>query len=248
MINRSAVMAIYRKELMHYFGTPLAYIFLSVFVIVLGFASFEVGGFYRREQADLVVFFMFHPWLYLILVPPLAMRLWAEERQSGTLELLMTLPLTTLDAVLAKFLAAWTFVALALILTVPMWLTVNYLGDPDNGIILAAYIGSWLLSGAFIALGSFMSACTRNQVVAFVLTFVACLLFLLLGFGPVVGALNQWLPSVVVDALSSMSLLTHFQAIARGVLDIRDLLYLLLFTCVGLLATAWVLEWKKAEA
>lgn len=246
-VRPSALKAIYKKELLNYFATPLAYIFLSVFTVLAGFVSFELGSFFRREQADLVAFFSFHPWLYLILIPPLAMRLWAEERQSGTLELLMTLPVTTLDVVLAKFLAAWTFVAMALLLTMPMWVTVNYLGSPDNGIIVAAYVGSWLISGAFLALGSVMSAFTRNQIVAFVLTFVCGLLLLLLGFTPVVVAMNKFLPEVVVDALVSMSLLTHYQAIARGVLDVRDLGFLILFTLSGLAATAVVLDWKKAE-
>ncbi|MBR9912804.1 MAG: ABC transporter permease subunit [Gammaproteobacteria bacterium] len=239
------VVAVYRRELGAYFTTPLAYVFLAAFVLLSGFLAFEFGGFFRREQADLLSFFNFHPWLYLVLMPPLAMRIWSEERQTGTIELLMTLPLTALDAVLGKFLAAWTFVAVALLLTLPMWLTVNYLGSPDNGIIVAAYLGSWLMGGSFLALGGFLSALTKNQVVAFILSTIASLLFLLLGFAPVAQVLQALLPASVAELAISLSFLSHFQSIAKGVVDSRDLGFFLVFMLSWLLATAALIDWKK---
>lgn len=244
-INRTYVIA--RRELRSYFATPLAYIFLSVFVLLSGFLTFEMGSFFRREQADLMSFFTFHPWLYLVLIPPLAMRLWAEERQTGTIELLMTLPLTTLNTVLGKFLAAWVFCGLALVATMPVWWTVNYLGQPDNGVIVAAYIGSWLMAGSFLALGCFLSAMTKNQVIAFVLSLVVSLGFLLLGFAPVSATLQDALPQAVAELLTSMSFLTHFQAIIRGVLDVRDVGFFAVFIGTWLLATVAVVDWKKGE-
>lgn len=238
---------IYWRELHSYFVTPLAYIFIAVFLLLSGFLTFELGGFFDREQADLLSFFLFHPWLYLILVPPLSMRLWAEERRSGNIELLMTLPLTMADCVAGKFLAAWTFTGLALLLSLPLWLTVNYLGEPDNGIIATAYAGSWLMSGAYLAIGSCLSAATKNQAVAYVLSLLACLLFVLLGL-PVMGdVLREILSPPVVMVLENLSLLTHFQAISRGVLDLRDVLFFLVFIGCWLLATVLVLELKKAE-
>lgn len=247
-MNRLArIGVIFQRELRSYFATPLAYIFLSVFVLLSGFLAFEIGSFFRREQADLMSFFNFHPWLYLVLMPPLAMRLWAEERQTGTIELLMTLPLTTTDIVLGKFFAAWVFSGIALVATFPIWLTVNYLGTPDNGIIVAAYLGSWLMGGSFLALGSFLSALTKNQIIAFVVALMGSLAFLLLGFPPVAAALQSWLPSVLAELLISMSFLTHFQAIARGVLDVRDVGFFVGFMVCWLLANVAVVDWKRAE-
>ncbi len=239
--------AVFKRELAGYFTTPLAYIFVSVFVCLSGFLTFELGSFFQREQADLLTFFTFHPWLYLVLMPPLAMRLWAEERQTGSIELLMTLPLTTADTVLGKFLAAWVFCGFALLATCPIWWTVNYLGDPDNGIILAAYLGSWLMSGSFLAMGSFLSALTKNQIIAFVLSLVGGVIFLLLGFAPVASALQAVLPKPLAELLISMSFLTHFQSITRGVLDVRDVGFFLAFVICWLLATVAMVNWKRAE-
>ena len=241
------VSAVFKRELRGYFATPLAYIFLAVFTLLSGLLTFEVGSFFSREQADLMSFFTFHPWLYLVLMPPLAMRLWAEERQTGTIELLMTLPLTTFDAVLGKFFAAWFFVACALVTTTPIWFTVNYLGDPDNGIILAAYVGSWLMGGSFLALGSFMSSLSSNQVIAFVLSIIVSFGFLLLGFGPVAAAIQEVFPELLANILVSMSFMTHFQAISRGVLDINDVGFFLMFIVCWLLATVAFVDWKRAE-
>ena len=209
--------------------------------------TFYLGGFYERGQADLDPFFTFQPWLYLFLIPAISMRLWAEERKSGSIELLMTQPVTLWQAVLGKFLAAWLFTALALALTFPLWITVNYLGNPDNGAILAAYLGSLLLAGGFLAIGSCMSALTRNQVIAFILAVVACFAFLLAGFPMVLDLFRAWAPQVLVDAVASLSFLTHFESIAKGVIDLRDLLYFAMLIGFFLLATAIALELRKAD-
>ncbi len=243
----SPLLIVARREWNAYFATPLAYVFLVVFLMLCGFATFELGSFYQRNQADLEAFFAYHPWLYLFLVPAIAMRIWAEERRSGSIELLLTLPLTLRTTVLAKFLAAWLFIALALALTFPVWLTVNYLGEPDNGAILAAYLGSWLMAGAFLSIGCCLSAASKSQVIAFVLTVSVCFLFVLLGLPQLLNSLNGVLPQLLVDAIAQLSLLTHFDAISRGVLDLRDLLFYLLFIACWLMATAIVIDQKKAE-
>jgi ABC-2 type transport system permease protein len=193
------------------------------------------------------VFFRFHPWLYLLLVPAVAMRLWAEERKSGTLELLLTQPVTLWQAVLGKFLAAWAFLAVALALTFPLWVTVNWLGDADNGVIVASYLGSWLMAGAFLAVGGCLSAATRSQVVAFILAVVACLLLLLAGFPLALDLVRPFAPQAAVDAVSQVSFLTHYQAITRGVLDLRDIVFFVLAILAWLLATVLVIEIKKAD-
>jgi ABC-2 type transport system permease protein len=236
-----------RRELASYFATPLAYVFIVIFLLLANAFTFYLGSFYDRGQADLAPFFNFHPWLYLFLIPAIAMRLWAEERKTGSIELLMTQPITLWDAVLGKFLAAWLFIGLALVLTFPMWITVNYLGDPDNGAIFAAYVGSFLLAGGFLAVGSCMSALTRNQVIAFILGVVACFVILLAGFPLVLDVFSAWAPQPVINAIASLSFLTHFESIAKGVLDIRDLLYFAMLVGFFLLATAIALELRKAE-
>jgi ABC-2 type transport system permease protein len=238
---------IFRRELASYFATPVAYVFIVIFLLLAGWFTFYLGGFYERGQADLQPFFAFHPWLYLFLIPAVGMRLWAEERKSGSIELLMTLPVTMLQAVLGKFLAAWAFVAIALALTFPMWITVNYLGDPDNGAIVAGYFGSLLMAGAFLAIGSCISATTRNQVVAFILTVVVCLVLLMAGLPMVLDVLGVVLPQFLVDAVASLSFLTHFQAIGKGVIDLRDLLYFALMIGFWLYANAVVIDLKKAD-
>jgi ABC-2 type transport system permease protein len=238
---------IMRRELASYFATPLAYVFILIFLMLANAFAFYLGGFYERGQADLDPFFTFHPWLYLFLIPAISMKLWAEERKSGSIELLMTQPVRLWDAVLGKFLAGWIFTALALALTFPLWLTVNYLGHPDNGAIVAAYLGSLLLAGGFLAIGSCMSALTRNQVVAFILGVVVCFGFLLAGFPLVLDLFRGWLPQVLVDALASLSFLTHFDSIVKGVIDVRDLLYFAMLIGLFLLATVIALELKKAD-
>lgn len=243
----SALLAVFRREFASYFATPLALVFLVIFLALAGAFTFYLGGFFEAGQADLQAFFRFQPWLYLLLVPAVAMRLWAEERKSGTLELLLTLPLTLWQAVLGKFLAAWAFLGLALSLTFPMWLTVAWLGDPDHGVIIASYLGSWLLAGGLLAIGGCLSAATRSQVIAFVLTVLVCLLLLLAGFPMALEPLAMIAPQSLVDAISGLSFLSHFQAIVRGVLDLRDLMFFLLNIGAWLFATVLVIDLKKAD-
>lgn len=243
----SAVSALFRRELRSYFATPVAYVFIVIFLVLMGVFTFYLGNFYERGQADLAPFFNYHPWLYLFLVPAIAMRLWAEERKTGSVELLMTLPITPWQAVLGKFLAAWVFTGIALALTFPIWLTVNYLGDPDNGAIVAAYIGSLLMAGGFLAIGSCLSAATRNQVIAFVITVVVCFAFLLSGFPLVLDLFSGWAPQAIVDGVASLSFLTHFADISKGVIDFRDLVYFGLVIGTFLFANTIVLQWKQAD-
>lgn len=243
----NTVMALFRRELRSYFATPVAYVFIVIFLVLMGTFTFYLGGFYERGQADLRAFFNFHPWLYLFLVPAIAMRLWAEERKTGSIEMLMTLPITPWQAVLGKYLAAWAFTAIALTGTIPIWLTVNYLGDPDNGVIFAAYCGSLLMAGGFLAIGACLSALTRNQVIAFVLSVVVCFGFLLSGFPLILDLFSGWAPQVLIDGIASLSFLTHFSNISRGVIDFRDLVYFGLLIGAFLYANTIVLQWKQAD-
>src|SRR5210317_1034777 len=241
------VLNVTRRELSGYFSTPVAWVFIVIFLVMSGVFTFYIGNFYERGSSDLDPFFQFHPWLYLFLVPAIAMRLWAEERRSGTIELLLTLPLTTWQAVLGKLLAAWLFIGLALILTFPVWITVNYLGNPDNGVIVAGYIGSWLMAGGFLAIGSCMSALTRNQVVAFILSVVVCFGFLISGLPMVTDLFSSWAPQSLLDAIADFSFLAHFSTISRGVIDIRDLVYFALVIGFWLFANVLILELRKAD-
>ena len=241
------VWIITRREFSSFFATPVAYVFIAIFLMLSGVFTFFIGNLYERGQADLIPFFNFHPWLYLFLVPAMAMRSWAEERKSGSIELLMTLPVSIGEAVLGKFLAAWFILALSLILTFPLWLSVNYLGQPDNGIILAAYIGSWLMSGAFLAISTCMSAFTRNQVVAFILAVVVCFLFVVSGSGIVLDAFEPWAGNLLLDTVASFSFLTHFEAMAKGVLAMNDVGYFLIIMVIWLYASLVVIENKKAD-
>jgi ABC-2 type transport system permease protein len=238
---------IFKRELLSYFSTPLAYVFIVIFLMLSGVFTFYLGNFYERGQADLMPFFNFHPWLYLFLVPAISMRLWSEERKSGSIELLMTLPVTRLDAVLGKFLAAWCFLGIALGLTFPMWVTVNYLGDPDNGVIVTSYCGSWLMAGGFLAIGSCTSALSKSQVIAFILGVVICFVFILSGFPMVLNMFRGWAPIEVVDTIASLSFLTHFTSVSKGVLGLRDVLYFVSFILVWLAATTIIIELKQAD-
>jgi len=237
---------LFRRELACYFTTPLAYVFLVIFLLLSGVFTFYLGGWFERGQADLEPFFNYHPLLYLVLIPAVSMRLWAEERKTGTIELLLTLPVTLRAAVVGKFLAAWGFVALALGLTFPLWITVNWLGEPDNGVILAAYLGSLLMAGSYLAIGECLSAATQNQVIAFILTVVVCLLFVAAGSPVVLDAFYRWAPGWLVDGVASLSFLTHFRDISRGVLKMRDIIFFLLVSCGWLWACTVVIENKKA--
>lgn len=236
-----------KRELAAYFATPLAYIFIVIFLILAGALTFFVGGLLQRGQADLQPFFSFHPWLYLFLVPALSMRLWAEERRSGTIELFLTLPIRMIDAVVGKFLAAWAFTAIALALTFPLWITVNVLGNPDNGVVLASYVGSLLMAGAFLAVGSMISAATKNQVIAFVVTTSVLFVFTLAGSPVVLEAVRGWAPVTLVEIVASFGFLSHFQSIARGVIDLRDAIFFTSVIAAALTANALIVDLKKAE-
>jgi ABC-2 type transport system permease protein len=240
------VAIIAKRELASYFATPLAYIFIVIFLALTGAFAFYVGGFFTREQADLEPFFTYHPWLYLMLIPAVAMRLWAEERKTGTIEVLMTLPITTTQAVLGKYLAAWVFSGIALALTFPMWITVNVLGNPDNGVILASYIGSLLMAGAFLAIGSCISSLTKNQVIAFIVAATVCFLFTLSGLDLVLNFFRAWAPELLVRTVASMSFLTHFTAVTRGVIELRDLLFFASLIMFWLFANVVVVDLRKA--
>jgi len=238
---------IFRRELASYFATPLAYVFIVIFLALAGALAFFLGNFFDRGQADLEPFFSFHPWLYLVLIPALAMRLWAEERKSGTIELFLTLPISIGEAVMGKFLAAWAFTAIALVLTFPFWITVNILGSPDNGVILASYIGSFLMAGAFLAIGAALSALTKNQVIAFVLTASLCFLFTVSGSSLVLGFLTGWAPESVLTWVTNFSFLQHFSAIVRGVIDLRDAVFFVSVMAFFLFANAIAVELTKAD-
>jgi ABC-2 type transport system permease protein len=240
------IYSVFKRELAGYFNTPLAYIFIVIFLFLTGIFTFYLGNFFSRGQADLKPFFMFHPWLYLFLVPAISMRLWAEERRSGSIELLLTLPISLWTAVLGKFLAAWAFTTIALACTFPMWLTVAYLGAPDHGVILASYLGSILMAGGYLAIGSAVSALTKNQVIAFVVSVVICFLLTVSGAPMVLDVFTAWAPQVLVNVVASFSFLSHFQAIMDGVIDLRDLIYFATVIAFWLFANLVIVEAKKA--
>ncbi|MBT4710716.1 MAG: ABC transporter permease subunit [Alphaproteobacteria bacterium] len=235
-----------RRELGGYFSTPLAYVFLVIFLAGAGAVTFYMGNFFGRRQADLLAFFGFHPWLFLVLIPAVGMRLWAEERKSGTIELLMTLPVTTGQVVAGKFLAAWAFTAIAIALTFPIWISVNYLGEPDHGVIVASYLGSLLMAGALLALTSCLSALTKNQVIAFVVGAAASFIFMMSGLDIVLGFFTDWAPAYIVDLIASMSFLTHFQTITKGVVQVPSVVFFLSMMAVCLFINVQIVELKKA--
>ena len=241
------MMAIFRRELAGYFATPLAYVFIVIFLFATMSFTFYLGDFYNRGVADLAPFFNFHPWLYLFLIPAIAMRLWAEEQKSGTIELLLTLPVPLWAAVMGKFFAAWVFAGIALALTFPIWLTVNYLGDPDNGVIFASYIGSFLMAGGFLAIGAGISAMTQNQGIAFVVTVVVCFLFTISGLPQVLDFFSGWAPQALVSTIASFSFLTRFEAIKSGVIDFRDIIYFGSLIWLWLTINAVVIDLRKAS-
>jgi len=236
---------ILKRELFAYFRSPVAYVFIIIFLIANAGCTFLLGNFYRSNQASLEIFFLFHPWLYLFLIPSVGMRLWSEERRSGTVELLLTLPVNMVTAVLAKFLAGWIFIASALALTFPMILTVNFLGEPDNGPIIAGYIGSFLMAGAYLAITSCTSALTKNQVISFILSVVICLILVLLGWG-VLSDVLSFLPVWISDIISQFSFTTHFTAMRRGVVDLRDLIYFVSVIVFALMVNVVILDSHKS--
>ena len=234
-----------KRELAGYFGSPVAYVFIVIFLVCCGFFTFSVGQFYELGQADLRPFFEWHPWIYLFLVPAVAMRLWAEERRTGTIELIITLPITLTELVLGKFMAAWIFIILALSLTFPLVLTVVYLGDPDLGAIFSGYFGSILLAGAYLSVGSMTSALTRNQVISFILSVVVCLFLVLAGWPAVTEALSAWAPVWLVEVVAGFSFVPHFASLGRGVVDLRDLIYYCSVIFFMLFANGVILQNRK---
>ena len=235
------------RELKGYFRTPLASIFLLVFLALSSGMTFFLGRFFERDQADLTAFFSWHPWLFLVLMPAIGMRLWAEERRSGTIELLITLPVTNTQLVVGKFLASWIFTLIALILTMPIWITVNYLGEPDNHVILISYVGSWLMAGAFLALTSCLSALTKNQVIAFIISSISGFVLIMAGFNLVLSAVRSWSPNWITETISSMSFLSHFTRIQMGVFDLSTLVFFISMMILCLWINVQLVQVKKAD-
>ncbi|MEC9347528.1 MAG: ABC transporter permease subunit [Pseudomonadota bacterium] len=239
------LLPLFRRELAGYFATPVAWVFIVVFLATTAAFTFYLGNFFVRDQADLRSFFTFHPWLYLFLIPAIGMRLWSEERKSGTIELLLTLPISVPAAVLGKFLAAWAFTAIALALTFPLWITVDWLGDPDHGVIVASYAGSLLMAGGYLAITACISALTQNQVIAFVVSTATCFLFTVSGSPLVLEFFSAWAPQPILDQIAGFSFITHFQSIIEGVIDLRDIVYFGSLIAVWLFANAVIIEHKK---
>lgn len=241
------IKTIAKRELSAYFASPVAYVFIVIFLLLAGFFTFMAGGFFERNQASLVSFFLWHPWLYLFLVPAVGMRLWSEERRMGTMELLLTMPISSWQAIAGKFLASWAFLALALACTFPVVMTVNYLGNPDNGVIFGAYIGSLLLAGAYLAISCMTSALTRNQVISFILSVVICLFLILAGWPPVTRLLDQITEDPrLVEIVASFSVMTHFEGFQRGVIDTRDLVFFLAVIVFCLFSTSVIIRNHRA--
>jgi len=235
------------RELRGYFRTPLASIFLLVFLALSSGMTFFLGRFFERDQADLTAFFSWHPWLFLVLMPAIGMRLWAEERRSGTIELLITLPVTNTQLVVGKFLASWFFTLIALILTMPIWITVNFLGDPDNNVILISYFGSWLMAGAFLALTSCLSVLTKNQVIAFIISSISGFILIMAGFNLVLSAVRSWSANWITETISSMSFLSHFTRIQMGVFDLSTLVFFISMMILCLWINVQLVQLKKAD-
>jgi len=236
-----------RRELGSYFLSPLAYVFIAIFAAATGAFAFYLGNFFVMGQANLQPFFTYHPWLYLLLAPAIAMRLWAEERKSGTIELLMTLPISTTQAVVGKFLAAWLFCGVALVATMPLWVTVNVLGVPDNGVVFASYLASFLMAGAFLAIGSAISAVTSNQVVAFVVSAAVCFVITVSSLDMVLDAFRGWAPDLIIDSISSISFLNHFMGITRGVIALGDVVFFASMIGLWLFINVVVVDVKKGS-
>lgn len=240
------IRTIARRELAAYFESPVAYVFLVIFLLLAGFFTFAFGGFFERGEASLGAFFGWMPWLFLFLVPAVGMRLWSDERRLGTIELLLTLPVTSWQAILGKFLASWLFLAIALALTFPVVITVNVLGDPDNGVIACGYVGSLLLAGAYLALSCMTSALARSQVISFIIAVMLCLILILVGFNPVTDLLARWATPSVVESIAGFSVLTHFDGLQKGVIDSRDVLYFLSVMAFALFTTDVIIRSHRA--
>lgn len=238
---------LFNREFLGYFRSPVAYVFIVIFLLASVGCTFFLGNLYEGDQASLDAFFNYLPWLFLVFIPAVGMRLWAEERRNGTIEILFTLPVTMTEAVLAKFAAGWAFLAVAILLTFPLWITVNYLGSPDNGVIFAGYIGSVLMAGAYLSVACFTSALSKNQVIGFVLGVVICFVLVLLGWGVFTDAMATFMPAWMIDVISQMGFISHFQSISRGLLDSSDVIYFLSAIVVGLSLNTMTLNARKAS-
>lgn len=238
--------AIFKREFMSYFESPVAYVFLVVFLVLLSFLTFSVANFYERRIADLYPFFFWHPWVYILLVPAATMGLWAEERRIGSIEILLTMPITMSQAIIGKFLAAWAFITVAIILTLPIIITTCYLGNPDMGVIIAGYIGSIMMAGAYVSVGMLTSSMTKSQVISFVLALLFCMTLLLAGWDPVVRYFVRWAPNWLVEGIASFSFMPHFESMQKGVIDLRDIGYFLSVVIFMLFATNVVLDNRKS--
>jgi len=241
------IKAIFKRELSGYFGSPIAYVFIIIFLLLLGFFTFNIGMFFENNIADLKGFFDWHPWVFMFLIPAVAMRLWSEDRRLGTIELILTLPVTVMEAILGKFFAAWCFIGICLLLTFPMIFTVLYLGNPDLGASACAYVGSFMLAGAFLSVGIMTSSMTRSQVISFILSVVICLFFILAGYPPVLDVLYGWAPIWLVNLVSELSFLNHFYSIERGVVDIRDFLYYFSVMIFFLFVTGVIIQNRRTS-
>lgn len=240
------VKAIFKREMSGYFDSPIAYVFIAIFLLIIGFFTFYISRFFEMGQADLRAFFEWHPWVYMFLVPAAAMRLWSEERRMGTIELMLTFPVTVTEVILGKFLAAWAFIGISLFLTFPMIFTVLYLGSPDMGAILCGYVGSFLMAGAFLSVGVMTSALTRSQVISFIVAMVICLFFILAGYPPVMDILSGWAPQWLLKIVSSLSFLSHFLSMQRGIIDFRDVLYFVSVISFMLFANAMIVQNRRS--
>lgn len=246
MANRLNVLTILKRELRSYFESPVAYVFMVVFLLLTGFMTFSIAQMFERNEASLKMFFTWHPWVYLLLVPAATMGLWAEERRRGTIELLLTMPVTLMETILGKFLAAWTFILIGLFFTFPIVITVCYLGNPDMGAIFSGYLGSALMAGAYVSVGMLTSAMTRSQVIGFVLSLMICLVLILAGWPPITNFFVQWAPAWLVDSITTCSFIPHFESIQRGVIDIRDIVYYVSIIILMVYATNLVVDNRKS--
>lgn len=242
----SPTLTIAKRELRGYFASPVAFVIIVIFLLLMGFFTFMVSGLFDRGEANLQTFFIWHPWLFVFLVPAVGMGMWSEEQRLGTIELLLTMPVTLWQAIIGKFLASWAVLGIAIALTFPVWLTVNYLGVPDNGVIAAGYIGSFLMAGAYLAISAMMSAVTRNQVVSFILSVTVLLLLVLVGWPPVTGMLVNWAQPWFIDGVAWFSVMTHFESIQKGVLDSRDILYFISVIAFSLFTTGVIIRSQRA--
>jgi len=247
MVNSGTIKAIFKREFKSYFESPVAYVFMVVFLLFIGFMTFSFSNFYERQTADLQPFFMWIPWVFLLLIPASCMGLWADERRSGTIELLLTMPITMTEAILGKFLAAWAFIVIGVAMTFPIIITTCFLGSPDMGAVISGYAGSVLMAGAYVSIGMLTSSMTRSQVIGFVLALVFCFILIIIGWPPVTNYLTNWAPAWLIDAVAAFSLMTHYEAMQRGVIDLIDVTYYLSVMVFFLTATHVVVDSRKSS-